>query len=235
MHGGGYVVGDLDTQDMIARALSAWGDTLVVSVDYRLAPEHPFPAGVEDSWSVLRWVAVHAAEIGGDPAYLAVAGDSAGGNFAAALALKARETGIALAGQVIFYGSCDYLSNHRPSAREFADGPLLTADDAAWFWEQYLTDPTREQNDYCASPARASSHSGLPPAFIGTAECDPTRDDAEAYGAKLAAAGVAVTAKRYAGMVHGFASWVGILPQAREALKDAGDFLQSCFNGDTPR
>lgn len=226
-HGGGYVVGDLDTQDMIARALCAWSGAIVVSVDYRLAPEHPFPAAPDDTFAALQWVASHAGEISGDPARLAVAGDSAGGNLIAAAALRARDQGgPALRAQVNIYGSCNYPSELTASAREFAAGPLLRQDDIAWFYEQYLPDPAVQQHDPQASPVRAASHANLPPTFVGTAECDPSRDDAEAFGAKLAAAGVPVTVKRYPGMVHGFASWVGFLPGARNVLQDAAAFLK---------
>lgn len=226
-HGGGYVVGDLDTQDMIARALCAWSGAIVVSVDYRLAPEHPFPAAPDDTFAALQWVAGHAAEFGGDPARLAVAGDSAGGNLVAAAALRARDQGgPVLRAQVNLYGSCNYPSEQTASAREFAAGPLLQQDDIAWFYEQYLPDPAVQQHDPQASPFRAASHANLPPTFVGTAECDPSRDDAEAFSAKLAGAGVPVTAKRYPGMVHGFASWVGFLPGARAVLQDAAAFLK---------
>jgi acetyl esterase len=229
MHGGGYVLGDLDTQDMIARALCAWGETIVVSVDYRLAPEHPFPAGPDDAFAALEWTATHAQEIGGDPSRLALAGDSAGGNFACAAAITARDRGgPAIRAVVNLYGSCSYPVAATPSAIEFADGPILTNDDVEWFWEQFLTSPA-QQDDYRASPVRARTHTGLPPHFIGSAECDPSRDDAEAYAAKLADAGVEVRQKRYVGMVHGFASWVGFLPGAREALTDATDFLKTSF------
>lgn len=226
-HGGGYVVGDLDTQDMIARALCAWSGAIVVSVDYRLAPEHPFPAAPDDTFAALQWAAGHAADFGGDPTRLAVAGDSAGGNLVAAAALRARDLGgLALRAQVNIYGSCNYPSELTASAREFAAGPLLQQDDIAWFYEQYLPDPAVQQHDPQASPVRAASHANLPPTFVGTAECDPSRDDAEAFGAKLAAAGVPVTVKRYPGMVHGFASWVGFLPGARAVLQDAAAFLK---------
>jgi acetyl esterase len=229
MHGGGYVVGDLDTQDMIARALCHWGETLVVSLDYRLAPEHKFPAAPDDVWAALNWFAEHAEELGGDPARLAVAGDSAGGNLACAASLRARDAGFGLRAQVNMYGSCNYPDTDRPSAREYADGPILKKDDVAWFWEQYLADPAQAE-DPQASPYRATSHAGLCPAFIGTAECDPSRDDAEAYAEKLKASGVEVMARRYPGMVHGFASWVAFLPGAREVLMDAGTFLKSKFS-----
>lgn len=227
MHGGGYVVGDLDTQDMIARALCAWGATIVISVDYRLAPEHKFPAAPDDSYAALLWAAEHAGEIGGDGARLALAGDSAGGNLACAVALRARDQGgPKVRAQVNIYGSCNYPSEDRPSAREFANGPILQKDDVDWFWEQYLADPA-QQDDPQASPIRAASHAGLPPAFVATAECDPSRDDAEAFAEKLKAAGVEVEVKRYPGMVHGFASWVGFLPGARDVLQDAGRFLKT--------
>lgn len=227
MHGGGFVVGDLDTQDMIARALCAWGETLVISVDYRLAPEHPFPAAPDDCWAALQWAAAYAGELDGDPARLAVAGDSAGANLACGLALRARdEGGPAVRAQINFYGSCNYPSVKTASANEFENGPLLTSDDSDWFWEQYLTDPASQQNDPQASPSRAVNHVGLAPAFVGTAECDPTRDDAETFAAKLEQAGVTVERKRYSGMIHGFVSWVGFLPGAREALQDAARFLK---------
>ncbi|WP_298196955.1 alpha/beta hydrolase [Novosphingobium sp.] len=227
LHGGGYVVGDLDTQDMIARALCAWSAAVLVSVDYRLAPEHKFPAGVEDSVAALRWVAGNAAAIGGDASRLALVGDSAGANLACAAALVARdEGGPAVRAVVNIYGSCNYPGTATPSAIAFADGPILRADDVAWFWEQYLEHPS-QQDDPRASPLRAASHAGLPPHFVGTAECDPSRDDAEDFARKLIAAGVETRLQRYPGMVHGFASWVGFLPGARAVLQDAAAFLKT--------
>lgn len=227
MHGGGYVVGDLDTQGMIALALCAWSQSVVISVDYRLAPEHKFPAAVDDSFAVLQWAAANAASIGADPARLALAGDSAGANMACATALTARDAGgPAVRAVVNIYGSCNYPGTQTPSAVEFADGPILKADDVDWFWEQYLADPA-QQDDQRASPLRAKSHGGLPPHFVGTAECDPSRDDAEDFARKLIDAGVETQLKRYPGMVHGFASWVGFLPGAREVLSDAAAFLKA--------
>lgn len=227
LHGGGYVVGDLDTQDMIARALCAWGETLVISVDYRLAPEHPFPAAPQDAYAALLWAAEHAGELGGDVSRLAMAGDSAGGNLSCAAALRARdENGPAIRAIVDIYGPCTYPFAPTASSQEFAEGPILTQDDVAWFWEQYLADPDTQKTDPQASPVLARTLAGFPPAFVATAECDPSRDDAEAFAAKLADAGVEVVTKRYPGMVHGFASWVGFLPGAREVLTDAGQFLK---------
>lgn len=229
-HGGGWVVGDLDTQDMIARTLAAGSEAVVVSVDYRLAPEHPFPAAVDDGWAATCWVADHAAELEGDPARIAVAGDSAGGFIAAAAALLARDArGPAICAQVLFYAACNYPSEDTESSLEFANGPLLTRDDTHFFWSQYLSDPAREQHDFRASPVRASTHAGLPPAYVGTAECDPSRDDAETYGKRLQAAGVEAEIRRYAGMPHGFVSWVSFLEGAKQAVADANAFLRRQF------
>jgi acetyl esterase len=228
-HGGGWVVGDLDTQDMIARAFAAGAESILISVDYRLAPENPFPAAPDDAWAATLWAANHMAEIGGDAGRLAVAGDSAGGVLACAVALRARDAGAPkLCAQVNFYGSCNYPSVETASAREFANGPVLTRDDVDYFWSLYLHDPA-QQDDYRASPIRAARHDGVAPAFIATAECDPSRDDTEAYAAKLKAAGVEVELKRYAGMVHGFVSWVGFLDGARVAIDDANQFLRRQF------
>jgi acetyl esterase len=228
-HGGGWVVGDLDTQDMIARGLAAGAGSVLISVEYRLAPEHPFPAAPDDAFAATRWAAEHAVEIGGDADRLAVAGDSAGAVLACAVALQARDCGgPKLRAQVNFYGSCNYPSESTGSAREFENGPILTKDDVDHFWSLYLADPA-QQDDMRASPFRAESHAGLPPIFVGTAECDPSRDDAEAYADKLRAAGVEVDKRRYAGMVHGFVSWIGILPGARQAVDDACAFLKHQF------
>lgn len=226
-HGGGYVVGDLDTQDMIARALAYGAGAVLVSVDYRLAPENPFPAGPDDCWAATQWVAAHATELNGDASQLAVAGDSAGANFAAGICLRARDAGAPrIAAQIMFYGSCDYPSTESTASREFADGPLLSTDDVAYFWELYLAHSETEQNDPLASPIRATDHRGLPPVFMGTAEIDPTRDHGEAYARKLAAAGVTTRLVRYPGMVHGFVSWLGVIPMAQTAIDDACAFLR---------
>jgi acetyl esterase len=226
-HGGGYVVGDLDTQDMIARAFCAWADSIIISVDYRLAPEHPFPAAIDDGYSALLWAQKHAAEIGGISDRLALAGDSAGGNIATAVSLRARDfAGPSVRAVVNIYGSANYPGEPTASSIEFADGPILKADDVHWFWEQYLTNAEEEQHHQEASPVRAATLKGLPPFFIATAEYDPSRDDSEAFAARLAADGVTVQAKRYAGMVHGFASWVGFLPGARDVMQDSSLFLK---------
>jgi acetyl esterase len=225
-HGGGWVVGDLETQDRICRALAHGAGAVVLSVDYRLAPEHRFPAAVDDAYAATRWAASNARELAGDAGRLVVAGDSAGGGLTAAVALRARdEQGPRLRAQLIFYASCNYPSVKTVSAREFAAGPILTEAAIDYFWTQYLGDPARDQHHPWASPIRAASHRDLPPAFVASAELDPTRDDCEAYAAKLASAGVATQCRRYAGAPHGFVSWVGLADVAQRAIDDACAFL----------
>jgi acetyl esterase len=230
-HGGGWVVGDLDTQDMICRGLCHGAGCLVVSVDYRLAPEHRFPAAVDDSYAAAQWVASHAAEIGGDPARIGVGGDSAGASLAAGVALRARdESGAPLCAQLMFYGSMNYdVTGTTASMKEFAEGPLLSVDDVEYFWHQYLQNPAIDQEHPWASPARALNHQDLPPAFVATAEIDPTRDAGEHYGALLRDAGVSVEQHRYEGMPHGFMSWLGIIDGAQRALDDASVWLRKQF------
>lgn len=225
-HGGGFVVGDLDTQDMIARGLAAGAESLVVSVDYRLAPEHRFPASFDDSWAVTQWAAAHAGEIGGDPTRIGVAGDSAGGVIASAVALLAREAGAPKLSVVLnWYGPGTHPIPEEGSALEYADGPLLRLDDAHYFWELHIQSEA-DYDDMRASPMKARDHQGLPPHFICSAECDPIRDAVEAYAPVLEQAGVPVEVKRYPGMVHGFVSWVGFLPGAQSAMADACAFAR---------
>ena len=225
-HGGGWVVGDLDTQDMICRGLCHGASALVVSVDYRLAPEHKFPAAVDDAWTATCWAAAHAAELGGDAARLSVAGDSAGANLSAAVALRTRdENGPRLRAQILIYGSCNYPSIRTPSTEEFAAGPIITEAAIDYFWKQFLVDPAVDQDHPWASPARAASHRNLAPAFIATAEMDPSRDDGERYAEILARAGVPTESRRYPGMPHGFVSWVGLVDQAQQCIDHACAFL----------
>ena len=225
-HGGGWVVGDLDTQDMICRGLCHGASALVVSVDYRLAPEHKFPAAVDDAWTATCWAAAHAAELGGDAARLSIAGDSAGANLSAAVALRTRdENGPRLRAQILIYGSCNYPSIRTPSTEEFAAGPIITEAAIDYFWKQFLVDPAVDQDHPWASPARAASHRNLAPAFIATAEMDPSRDDGERYAEILARAGVPTESRRYPGMPHGFVSWVGLVDQAQQCIDHACAFL----------
>jgi acetyl esterase len=203
-HGGGFVIGDIETHDDQARLLCRDVGMVVVSVDYRLAPEHPFPAGFEDCLAATRWVGEHVDALGGDPDRIVVGGDSAGANFAATVALAARETGPKLAAQLLIYPGVDFVHEAEyPSREENAEGYLLTAEDMLWFRENYLPEGT-DLSDPRASPIRAADLSGAPPAVIGTAEFDPLRDEGEAYAKALADAGVEVRLQRYDGMIHGF-------------------------------
>ena len=229
-HGGGWILGDLDTQDMIARGLCVAAKAMVMSVDYRLAPEHRFPAAADDSLAAVRWAAGHAGNLGADPRRLAVAGDSAGAVLSAGVAIQLRDAGEPLvSAQVLFYGG-GFALEDTPSLAEFGDGPLLSRDDISYYWSQYLNEPEREKHDARVAPGRASSHEGLPPAFVVSAECDPVRDECERYGHVLKAAGVQVLMKRYSGMPHGFVSWAALVPTAQQAIDDAAAFLTTCWS-----
>ncbi|WP_374157105.1 alpha/beta hydrolase [Mycobacterium sp. G7A2] len=220
-HGGGWSVGDLDTHEGVARAHAIGAEAIVVSVDYRLAPEHPFPAGVEDAWAALQWVAEHAAELGGDPARIAVAGDSAGGNLSAVVTQRARDNGgPALAFQLLWYPSTT-ADMSLPSMSENVDAPILDRDVVAAFLHWYLpagldiTEP--ESLPPSLAPANTADLSGLPPAYIGTAEHDPIRDDGARYAELLAAAGVPVELYNSPTMVHAFVNFAAVVPAAAEA------------------
>ena len=208
-HGGGFVIGDLDTHDSIARRLCHDVGAVVVSVGYRLAPEHPFPAGVEDADAAVRWVASHIADFGGDPARIAVAGDSAGANLAAVAAQSAAAAGIRLAAQLLAYPTTDPGGDY-PSTSENADGYFLTRADMSWFFSHYIgidlqdTRVRELETDPRVAPMRAASLAGLAPAIVATAEFDPLRDDGNAYAAALAAAGVPVEHRQFPGLIHGF-------------------------------
>ena len=227
-HGGGFVICDLETHDGTCRSLANVPSCLVVSVDYRLAPEHRFPAAPEDCYAATCWAAEHAAAHGGDASRLAVAGDSAGGNLAAVVSLMARDrSGPPLCFQLLIYpvtnGAFD-----TESYRENAEGYLLTTDMMKWFWTQYLADPALAGEPY-ASPLRADDLAGLPPALCLTAGYDPLRDEGEAYAARLREAGVPVEQRRYDGMFHGFFAMTAFLDTARDALAHAGGALRKSF------
>jgi acetyl esterase len=220
-HGSGFVLCSLDTHDGMCRNLAAGIGCVVVSVDYRLAPEHKFPAGPDDCLAATRWAALNAATFDADPLRVVIAGDSAGGNMAAVTALRVRdEGGPALSGQMLLYPVTDYHTPGTPSYNENADGYGLTRDTMKWFWAHYLKDATDAADPY-ASPLRAKDLAGLPPAYVLSAEYDPLRDEAERYGERLRAAGVPVEITRRAGMNHGFMFWVGLVGGADSAMADA--------------
>jgi acetyl esterase len=222
-HGGGWVVGSLDTYDPLCRALAAAVPAVVVSVGYRLAPEHPWPAAVEDAYAATLWASRNAAELGGAQHRLAVAGDSAGGNLAAVVALGARDRGgPAIAFQLLVYPALD-AAGDTGSWRDHADGFHLTAAGMRWYWDHYLGGADGTAPD--ASPLRAAFLGGLPPALVIVAEHDVLRDEGEAYAARLAGAGVAATASRYPGMVHGFLRWRAVTATAGTALAEAAAAL----------
>jgi acetyl esterase len=221
-HGGGWAIGDLDTHDPVARSHAVGAEAIVVSVDYRLAPEHPYPQGIDDSWAALRWVGEHAAELGGDPTRIAVAGDSAGGgNISAVMAQLARDNGgPPLVFQLLWYPSTTG-DMTLPSMIENADGPILDRDVVAAFQQWYLP-PDMDKSEPAKlpatlAPANTADLSGLPPAFICTAEYDPLRDDGARYAELLSAAGVPVELYNVPTLVHGFVSFALVVPAAGDA------------------
>jgi len=202
-HGGGWVIGDIETHDVVCRQLTSEAGVSVISVDYRLAPEHKFPAAVNDAWAATRWIVAHAAELGVDGGRLSVGGDSAGGNLAAVVALLARDAGAPkISLQVLVYPVTD-LGAETKSYADLADGYMLTRDSMRWFRAQYLT-KEEEALDWRVSPIRATSLAGVAPALVITAGFDPLRDEGEAYARKLREAGVSVDAICFGGMIHGF-------------------------------
>ena len=205
-HGGGFVIGDLDTQDDHARLICRDVNAVVVSVDYRLAPEHPFPAGFEDCLAATRWAAGTIETLGGNPTRIAVSGDSAGGNLAAAVALACKQDGLALKAQLLLYPGVDFRQDETlyPSRIENGEGLFLTAADMAWFGNHYLGGHEASINDPRASVLLAEDLAGLPTAVVGTGEYDPLRDEGEAYATAMEKAGVPVVLRRYDGLIHGF-------------------------------
>jgi acetyl esterase len=225
-HGGGHVIGNLDTHDTIARNLCGGSELVVVAVDYRLAPEHKFPAAVDDAWAAYTWVRTQGAALGIDTSRLAVGGDSAGANLAAVVAIMARDAGHAnIALQVLIYPVTDYhLSG--ASYRRFGQGyGVLTSDVMAWFRKHYLGHPG-DADDWRASPIRARSLARLPPAVIIAAECDVLRDEGAAYAEALRAAGTAVDRREYAGMIHGFFGMTPVVDDAVRAQADVASALK---------
>lgn len=222
-HGGGFVIGSIASHDATCRSLCQKSGSVFVSVEYRLAPEHPFPAAPEDCYAATRWVSNHGAGLGVDPSRLAVVGDSAGGNLAAVVCLMAKEQGgPPIAFQALVYPVTDHVET--ASRTENAEGYLLTTAAMDWFIDHYADDEARK-NPWCA-PLRAVDLGGLPPALVVTAEYDPLRDEGEAYGRRLQRAGVPVAISRYDGMVHGFFSMTALVPRAVDAEDEVAQALR---------
>jgi acetyl esterase len=224
-HGGGWVIGDLDTHDDPCRFLAANSGVALLSVDYRLAPEHPFPAAVEDALAAYEWAVAGAERLGADPARIAVGGDSAGANLAASVCLTTREEPVpSPALQLLIYPVAE-TAGTAVSRRTFADGFLLTRGDMEWFEERYLP-PGVDRDDPRVALLDAPDLSGLPPAYVATAGFDPLRDEGEAFATRLREAGVRVALRRHPGLVHSFANLTAICPTARQAMHEAAGALR---------
>ena len=229
-HGGGFIVGSLDTHDPVCRDICAGACALVVSVEYRRAPENRFPSQVEDALAATRWVGEHAAELDGDANRIVIAGDSAGANLSTVISMRVRdEGGPRLCGQVLIYPVTDMAAIETESRREMGDkGYFMTLEDMEWMTRQYVKEESDMANPWC-SPRRAKDLSGLPPAFILTAEYDPLRDEGEQYGQMLEKAGVPVKVKRYEGVIHVFIQLPGVR-QASIAKEDICNWLKEVFS-----
>jgi acetyl esterase len=226
-HGGGWVIGNLDSHDGITRALAKRTPCVVVSVDYRLAPEHPYPAALEDAWTATKWVTDHAEELKLDPLKIGVGGDSSGGALAAVVARKARDAGIAIAMQLLLYP----VTNHAfdtPSYSFFSEGYGLTRDGMVWYWDQYLGE-TGNGEDPDAAPAKLNDLRRLPRAIVVTAECDVLRDEAEAYAQRLFLATVETEGYRYDGMIHGFLRMAGKVERSNQALDEIAESVAAAL------
>lgn len=228
-HGGGWVIGDLDTHDVVCRTLSNESRCAVVSVDYRMGPEFKFPVAIDDAYAAVKWVVEEAKSLRIDTARVAVGGDSAGGNLAAVVALLARDTKGApkIAYQLLVYPATNMHMNTE-SHRKFGEGHLLTRPSMDWFQEQYLNGPD-DRDDWRASPLKAKSLAGLPPAYVLIAGNDPLRDEGEAYAMALKAAGVSVVLREFEGQIHGFITLGKVVPQAGQAMAEMGVALKLAF------
>lgn len=227
-HGGGWVIGTLDTVDTVCRALANRAGCVVVSVDYRMAPEHKFPAAAYDCYAATQWVAANGDSIGVDSTRIATGGDSAGGNLSAVVSLMARDRGgPKLAHQMLIYPVTSAKLD-TPSYRDNAEGYLLSKDMMAWFWDYYLRTPQDGQSPY-ASPLVVENTANLPPAFVLTAEFDPLRDEGEAFADNLRKYGVKVKSTRYDGLIHGFFTMPATFDQARTAIDEAAGELRAAF------
>lgn len=225
-HGGGYVVNNLDTHDGICRHLANESQCIVISAEYSKAPEHPYPAALQQCYAATCWVAAHAEEFGGNPQMVAVGGDSSGGTLAASVCLMARDLkGPDIGFQLLIYPTADFCTPGTTSYDLFSTGYSLTRPIMEWFYRLYLGDPPDPNLPY-AFPLRADNHIRLPPAHIVTAEFDPLRDEGESYAACLKSAGVEVSFKRYKGMIHGFIVMHRSIDMGRQALRDMGHILK---------
>jgi acetyl esterase len=225
-HGGGWVIGDLDSHDVVCRKLADEGQLAVISVDYRLAPEHKFPAAVDDAIAATKWISDNARSLGIDASRLVVGGDSAGGNLAAVVAIDARDgKGPAISGQVLIYPAIDFAMTH-PSHREPETSILLTHSVIRWFCNHYLNGAA-DVHDWRASPARVEALAGLPPAYVLTAGADPLRDEGDEYARRLKDAGVAVTYRHFPGQFHGFFTMGKLLQQANVAAAEISAWLKA--------
>jgi len=225
-HGGGWVIGDLDSHDVVCRKLAHEAEMLVVSVDYRLAPEHKFPSAADDAIAATKWVAANAGMLGIDTAQISVGGDSAGGNLAAVVALAARDgDGPKLAGQVLIYPATDFAMSH-PSHSEPETSILLTHSVIKWFCNHYLN-RAADIDHWKASPARAETLAGLPPSYVLTAGADPLGDEGAEYAARLKQAGVPMTYRHFPGQFHGFFTMGKLLQQANVALSEIAGWLKT--------
>jgi acetyl esterase len=225
LHGGGWVIGNLDSHDGLCRFLAEHSGCRVLSIDYRLAPEHPFPAPLEDAVAAFAWAHEHAAELGADPDRIAVGGDSAGGNLSTALCLQNRDAGNPQpAMQLLLYPVTDVVGGQQ-SRDTFAEGFFLTRDDMEWFEAHYIPDGI-DEDDPRASMMRAADVSGLPPAYVATAGFDPLRDEGEVYAERMREAGVQVVLQRHASLIHGFANFTPICPSAHIAMLEVAGALR---------
>jgi acetyl esterase len=224
-HGGGWVFGDIETHDNLSRSLANVADCTVISVDYRLAPEHKFPKAFDDCWAAVKWVVDNAASLVVDPNRVAVGGDSAGGNLAAAVCqMAAREGAPKLTYQVLFYPVADLSLSH-DSFKRAGTGFNLTLAAMSWFRDLYLND-SKEADDWRASPLRAQDLKNVPPAYVTTAGCDPLCDEGEAYAKLLERNGVPVKFRHFPGQMHGFVAMSGFVAAADQALSDVGAELK---------
>jgi len=223
-HGGGWVIGNLETHDGLCRFLAEHSGCRVLSIDYRLAPEHPFPAALEDAVAAFAWAAENAAELGADPARIAVGGDSAGGNLAAAVCLQTRGDGSRPAMQLLLYPATDVVGE-QASRETFAEGFLLTRNDMNWFENHYLPNGA-EAGDPRISMMQTPDLSGLPPAYIATAGFDPLRDEGEVYAERMREAGVKVALQRHSSLIHGFANLTAISPSSRTSMLEVAGALR---------